>query len=275
MRLRVCAQCYMYIIMFILLLPIFVCAQTVNEKEAIAACKKVSDAYRNQNIRFDVVYKYADMAHPAKVLDSIRGRIQLNGDKFYYDIDNMITVHNDECTITLFKDEKLMYLSKPAVRTDGKKMKRKQIKTMDAIFSLMDSIALRTDSLQENKDQDKSIQYQIAVTGKYKMLTIRFPKGAQFKNIDIYIDTVANRIIKSLYIVRSQQMLGIDPGTPLPSNAGVSEYAVVEANYINYSAKSLNTSLFDSQSYFIRAEQKIVPAEAYKAYKIVIGTPNF
>ena len=269
-------SCFCIGLTIVFLLPGTAFSQNVNEPAVKALFKNISDLYQKENIRFDVIYKYADMSNPSHILDSLRGNIQLKGAQFYYNIDNMLTVQNEECSITLFKEEKLMYLSKQPKEETNKKKKKKQAKAMDAILTLIDSVGAKTDSsFRDNNQAKENAHFNLSVSGKYKLVTIDFPKGADFKNTKIYIDSVTGYISKAVYIVRSQQMLGVDPGTPIPANSGMSEYAMVESNYINYSNQDGDISLFDSNHYFSRNGKDIKPAESYKAYKIVIATPNF
>ena len=131
-------SCFCIGLTIVFLLPGTAFSQNVNEPAVKALFKNISDLYQKENIRFDVIYKYADMSNPSHILDSLRGNIQLKGAQFYYNIDNMLTVQNEECSITLFKEEKLMYLSKqPKEETNKKKKKKQETKVSSKLYNII------------------------------------------------------------------------------------------------------------------------------------------
>src|SRR5687768_7596976 len=83
------------------------------KQEALQLMQKMTDTYQQAaGLSFEVQFRYASETAPNAWLDSLTGRFIINGTQYWSDIDNTETISTGEYTITLFRDDQLMYLTK-------------------------------------------------------------------------------------------------------------------------------------------------------------------
>jgi hypothetical protein len=242
-----------FILLLITLTGNYVMAQSVKELEpAIEALKKAQVSLSEKPVSFDVRYIYANEHKPGEVLDSVTGRIEIAGNNYRCVMENTETVRNDRYNIVLFNDDQIIYLSKGV----------SQGAATDPLL-MMQSVL---------KDAGAK-NCQISSKGKYKTIRISFAPDAPCKQIEITLDTVSQRLSDMQYIVKTTQLTEA-PGADAATPEGYDEYAVVKASFYNYSTTITDSSRFDERTFFYKEGDVFKAAEAYKNYKIFIGSPN-
>jgi hypothetical protein len=97
----------------ILFQSLSVIAQDDLEKARIILKDVVQHYSAAKNLSFSIVYRYADENNAGVWLDSLNGKFKIHGNDYWYALANTETIGNRECTIVLFKDDKIMYIRKP------------------------------------------------------------------------------------------------------------------------------------------------------------------
>lgn len=228
-------------------------AQSVKELEpAIAALKKAQLSLSENPVSFDVKYSYANEHTPGNVLDSVKGRIEMAGNNYRCVMENTETVRNERYNIVLFNDDQIIYLSKGV--SEGA--------TTDPLL-LMQSVLKNSGAKN----------CQVSSKGKYKTILISFAPDAPCKQMEITLDTVTQRLSAMQYVVKTSQLTE-SPGADAATPEGYDEYALVKASFYNYSTTIADNSRFDERTFFTKEGEIFKAAEAYKNYKIFIGSPN-
>lgn len=228
-------------------------AQSGKELElAMEAMKKIQASLLGKPVSFDVKYIYTNEHTPGEVLDSVNGRIEMTGSNYRCVMENTETVRNERYNIVLFNDDQIIYLSKGV--TQG---------------TATDPLLLMQSVLKEAGAKS----CQMSSKGKYKTIRIDFAPDAPCKQIEITLDTVTQRLSAMQYIVKTSQLTEA-PGTDAATPPGYEEYALVRASFYNYSGVIADSARFDERSFFYKEGDVFKAADAYKNYKIFIGSPN-
>ena len=91
-------------------------AQEQKTDKAIQVFDALKQAYQiAQGVSFNVKYTYTNETRPNDVLDSLSGKFEISHDNYRYLLDSTETIHNNKYTIILFREDKIMYLTKPSL----------------------------------------------------------------------------------------------------------------------------------------------------------------
>ena len=225
-----------------------------SKDDMLTALGTVRAAYHtNGKLRFNVLYRYTNENDPSHVLDSLSGNFEIDGDNYRCVLDNTETMHNSRYTIMLFKEDKIMYIAGPG-HAGG-------FEPMQMIDSALSHIS--------------DIKFEQSVSGSGKVLSVIFPEGLAYKRIDFTVDAASGYLLKTTYIVKTDQMASPELNAQTGGNiSGYDAYARVEAIYSGFTLSNADASGFDEKNFFTREGKDFTVTDNYKDYKIFIGTPN-
>ena len=157
-----------------------------NDKQKVAEIlRDVSINYsRPGSLGFDISYRYANEQQPDISLDSLKGSFKISGDQYWYSLDNTEGIGNKEYIVMLFKEDEIMYLTKPSVSI------------MQNPVALIDSILIDNDS----------IQAQLNITSRQKRIKMDFMPGMKYKTIEYEID-LSGYITKMKCVVQASVII--------------------------------------------------------------------
>ncbi|SRR6266496_753084 len=235
------------------LLQIHVLAQEQQTDKAIQVFDTLKQAYQNATgLSFDVKYTYTNETKPDNVLDSLSGKFEISQDNYRYLLDSTETIHNDKYTIILFREDKIMYLTKPSLAVSAN-----PIEAIGEFF-------------KNNKD----VSCQLNTAHNTKVLSIHYPPGMVYKQINLTIDTATGYLVKAEYIVQTKLLMETQPQDEQANQNQYDEYARVEADFSNYKIGSIDSNEFDENRFFQRDGKNFKTTDPYKTYKIFIGSSN-
>lgn len=222
---------------------------TVAIAKAISIFRRVQAKSQQQPVSFEVNYTYSNESTPETLLDSLKGKIEINGENYRSTLDSTETIRNAKYSIVLFKEDKLMYLavnSKPTNPADP----------LETLNTLMKGAANSTFSYQKRNTT----------------INVSFPAGGNCKQLSIVIDTVSQRLVSMQYVLKTTLLMGDEMKNELPE--GYEEYAQVKASFYNYKDIPVNSSRFDEKAFFYKDGDTFKVTPEYEDYNIFVGTPG-
>lgn len=230
-----------------------VSAQEVNDTARLfEEMKRLQGAYQQKAMSFDVRYTYASELHPDVLLDSLSGHMEIAGSKYYYQLANTEMTANEKYVVTLFKEDKIMYLSKPATLNAADPLEQMRLS--------MKTAGVNRCTISE-KGTVKSIQVGFKDGGPYKELQMDFEKSSGY-------------LLAMKYILKTTMLMEATGGANAEVPAEYGEYAIVQSYYNNYKQLAPQESLFDNAKFFYKEGDEFKPAAAYSEYKIFVGSPG-
>jgi hypothetical protein len=224
-----------------------------DRSKVLTLMQQLLDTYRSTPyMSFDVHYKYAAEQAPAVYLDSLNGQFKLSNGRYWYNMDNTEAVCTNDYLIMLFKEDQVMYLTKPSV---------KAIRGMSNPVGLLDSLLLK------NKDIDFHVRDEAA----FHVIALSFSGNTSYKKIEYYIHKRSGLLQKTVNIVRAEELY---ESADRPFLEGAITYAIVEAAYSNYSTEAFDDWLFANDRYFRKQGAEYTAVTPFDSYKIFLGTPN-
>ncbi|KAA2243189.1 hypothetical protein F0L74_11785 [Chitinophaga agrisoli] len=220
---------------------------------AMQAIKEIQHGYNTRPMSFDIVYTYSNEHTPGKVLDSMKGRIELSGADSRCLLRNTESIHNSRYNVILFAEDKIMYLAKS-----------------DTAVNSADLLQPIRTALQTAGVTDCGISYQ----GSKKTVQISFRAGAPYKSLQITVDTLSGHLQAMRYVVKTALLMDAAAGGDATPGEGYEEYATVQAVFENYDDTPPGQDRFDEQAFFQREGTDLKVTAAYQDYKIFIGSPN-
>lgn len=217
-------------------------------KEAVATLKKLSAAYTAAPyLGFDILYRYATENAPGVYLDSLSGHVKTSGNRYWYELDNMESVYTPDYVIRLFREDKLMYLTK---QLPGAVNPVNAFTVSDSFFITNANI---TCSMQEMQERT--------------IIIIRFNEPGIYKRMEYYIDNKTGYLSKMISVIQAEQLYDPSVRSKLEGPA----WAIVETVYSNYNTAPIDENLFSSDRYFKKEGNEYVVTAAYEDYKIFLG----
>src|ERR1019366_122429 len=93
-----------------------VSAQQNNTHRIMELFGNIQEAYKKAgSLSCNLKYTYASESAPAVHLDSVAGKIEMHGENYRFLIDNTETIQTTNYTLLLFKDDKIMYISRSSI----------------------------------------------------------------------------------------------------------------------------------------------------------------
>jgi hypothetical protein len=225
-------------------------AQDVKSK-IVGELRTIAEKYQNTvGLSFDILYKYAQEESPSIFLDSLKGQYILNGKRFTYTIDQTQTFFDGEYVLVIYKDDSLMYLSKPL----------QQEAIVSSPFMMLDSL-LKKNNLQCTWEEK----------GNVKNAMLFFPDDPQIKSITYEIDKTSGYLNKIIQVVNSAQLY--DPQIAA-SLSDQHRFSIVEMVFDNYAKNSSNDALFNLNQYVKKEGADFKAQFPYQSYKVFLANPN-
>jgi hypothetical protein len=227
-----------------------ICGQS--NKKLLAEIKQLQNTYKKDRaLQFDIRYVYSKESRPSALLDSLEGKMEVSGNNYRIELNNTVTIKNDQYVINIFKDDKLIYVTRPSwsERSTSPSM-------------LIDSAFANISNLTYTIDSNTSI----------KRLALNFPKESSYKKVLFTINNASGYVTKVRYIVKTDRLLmTTGPGDAAKGN---DEYGIVEATFSNYKKGQNMPEVFDEKVFFIKKGNEYIPTDKYKDFSIFLGSPN-
>lgn len=222
--------------------------------QVMTEMKKMQSFYKAHPLSFDVKYTYAGEDAPEKILDSLSGRLEMSGDSYRCLLDSTETITNSRYSIMLFKEDKVMYLSKPAsAATPG-------------------SDPLQLIQLAMERTGAKSCD--VSRSGRNKVISIDFKEGGPYRQMEMTIDTLSGYLQSMRYVLKTALLMDASADADAAAQQGYDEYAVVLATFSDYHIMPADPSRFNEHTFFYKEGNEFIATQAYKDYKLFVGTPN-
>jgi hypothetical protein len=233
---------------FILLMGLNAICQTDQNVQAMQRLQDLATAYRKANhLSFNVTYRYSSELKPASFLDSLTGSFKLNGNSFWYGIDNAEFLGNDTINMAVFNLDKVIYLN-------GKSVVNQSANPL----ALIDSVLLN------NQYSSATIVSGAGVDD----LVINFQAGFQFKKVEYIIDTKSGFIKRMIGIIRSKEMN--DPALR-PLFDKKQAYGILDIAFTNYQTASFSDQALSPGKYFAKMNGNYQGLGNYASYQIITG----
>src|SRR5580693_9709680 len=105
-----------FISAFMLSVTLQCSGQTDLKAQAVQRLQDIAANYRKaDHLSFNVTYRYSSELKPTSFLDSLTGNFKLNGNSFWYGIDNAEFLGNDTINIAVFNQDKVIYVNGKSV----------------------------------------------------------------------------------------------------------------------------------------------------------------
>jgi hypothetical protein len=235
----------LFITICMLTLPVMAQIET-----ATRILKNIGLGYTVHPLAFDVKYIYSNEHTPDKILDSLKGNIEMSGSDYRYLLDSTETIHNSRYNIILFKEDKVMYLSGASA----------QLAAQDPI-----------QSVQTILEKSGATGCTISTEKGKTVIRIDFAAGGPCKQMKIVADTLKQRLYAMEYIIKTELL---KDGQDDADMEGYEEYALVSTIFYNYHDVQPDASRFDEKTFFYKEDAAFKVMPAYEAYKIFVATPN-
>lgn len=204
-------------------------------------------------LSYDIEYKYSNESKPAQVLDSSVGKVEIDSVGYWYTLDSTEMMMNATYCLTIFREDKIIYLSKAPVE--------RNISPVDILGK----------SLQKAG----KIIYKEQSGKKFKNIQISFPEAENCKQLDYKIDLKTGFITSMTYIVPTSQLISEDVRSTFDSEkSGYDKYARVEVTFSNYQSLTTKSTHLDETAFITKKGNDFVPNDQFKEYKIFIASPN-
>jgi len=216
--------------------------------------QKAQQAYRSAAfLSFHVQYRYANKNQPDNYIDTLSGEMAMDKNRMRFLVGDVETVTNEQYTIRVDKEEKLIYLStpQPAQMTDP--------------VAMLDTLLAHFAGIQTRVTHEKGVA----------TLQLSFPPGQTYKNITMAINESTGyfqKVVYELYtagLVEEDQLAGPDKNGPYQSEGRI------EILFSRYRQGQFTDALFKEDRYFTRlGKGKYEPSETYKDYRIFLASSS-
>lgn len=223
-------------------------AQTELER-ATAMLVRVKNAYDSGSMSFRLRYTYASADQPAMVTDSLLGEARFCGTNSYMSLGNIIFFRNKSFNISVFRDDKLIMLSKPSIRENEMQM------PTDYLTTVLKNTGVTKCSIKRAK--------QLVV------ITLEFAEAATCKFMEVVIDEPHSLITSMMVKVKK-------PGNPGANEplSGEAQYAIVRTEFSGFKVEPCDPAGFDENIFFTRKGDVFKPAPKYADYQVFLASPN-
>jgi hypothetical protein len=214
---------------------------------------QLKDQYgTGKQLSFNIGYSYATETNPAVVLDTETANIKMLKSKYYCSVNNTEIFSNDSVSIVLFKEEKIMYLSKNRQHTQFSN----PVQLMD---SLIRSKALTT--------------FNISASDNTKNVVIKFDQQMMYKELDFTIDTKTGYLKNIKYVVHSEALMDQSENNTEQIKPD-SEFSIVNAAFSDYSNEDSGIDQLSANQFYSKEGKDLKVTNAYKDFRIYKASPD-
>lgn len=218
------------------------------EKEREAVLKRLealSQTYTKASyLSFDVKYRYALESDPTRYLDSLNGSFKLNGNSYWYELDNTEFTGNDSMNITIFKDDKIIYLNDIRVHHSAT-----PIAILDSVIAMNQYNRVSTEK-----------------AGGEERIQIDFAEGFMYKQVKYVIDEKTGYLKRITTKVLSSEMY--DPAVKSMFE-NPSEFGILDLEFTNYKTGSFTSEVFSQNMYLQKSGDKYSAGSRYNGYQLI------
>jgi len=239
--------------LFILALINGVAQTTAGETHPLL--EKIQKAYRRaDHLSFSVNYVYANSGQPDRPTDSLRGEIQLDGDRCRFVIDNTETIVTEKHAIRIMNEEKAIYLLG----------KGQNMTALPDLLGMTDSLLAHMQGLTI------SVQQQ----GVFQLLVMKFPPGQMYSRISLIVDPATGYLQQASYAIHTEGLVGKDMVESQGHAAPYQPEGVINVFFSEYEHDRFRDDLFDENQIFARVAGHYQPVGQYKTFHIFLASNN-
>jgi len=210
----------------------------------------INTYYAASSVEFDITYRCSREETPGEYLDSLSGKFKMSGQRYWYRVDSMETIGNKDLVVVLFREDQVMYLSRPG-----------QLARSNNPLAMLDSFFMDND------------EYEYAVTDmqQEKKITLTSKKQDAVRKIEYFISRETGLLTRMHNTVNAGLLYDETVRQAMePANT----YVVIEMLFDNYRVNRAGADIPDAANYFKKEGQQYVTLPPYHMYKIFIGSPN-
>ncbi|MBO9151153.1 hypothetical protein ACFOTA_02970 [Chitinophaga sp. GCM10012297] len=228
-------------------------AQQVDTSRLFREITEVQAMFRDKELAFDMRYTYADESRPLAIIDSAKGKMEMTKAGSRYELSNVVCVNNNRYVIVLFKDDKLMYLSKAFFMTPADPFQQ-----MRAMIG-----------------QGSVRKFSVEKTADGKKLQLEFDPQGPCRKIELETNPVDGVVKKIRYTIRTEMIRGGSLGQISTEHAGdFGEHVVVSMYFEKYRKPEWSAAQFDEKNFFFREGEELKTTAAYQDYTIFKASTN-
>ncbi|MBI3883692.1 MAG: hypothetical protein HY305_05645 [Sphingobacteriales bacterium] len=227
-------------------------SQSSSREEALNAYRQLFNTYQHidyLSLEQDCTYKL--LSKPNEVVDTLRSHLKMHHNNYHLILNNTETIQNAEYTVALFKEDSVMHISKA---------KPNPLFAID----LVDTMILKMEGLDVTMQTKR----------KQQTITINYPDGMDYKTVQFLINKSTGYLTSTKYVVKAKLLMSpeeIEEATKTPE---ANEWGVIDNRFTHIETGKFDDSEFDMSKYFIKTGKEFKVTEAFKQYKIFIGSPD-
>lgn len=211
--------------------------------------EKLQQLYKLHALSFNIRYTYASELHPDVMLDSMKGAMELDGKNYHYLLDSTETIANSRYNIILFKEDKIMYVAKPATVVNEDPMSQ----------------------LRQLTGKSGMTACTVSEKGKHKIFSIKFSAESSCREMQFIIDKTSGYLLSMRYMIKTSMLMESATVDPDPEYG---EYAIVQTDFNNYKELKNGSLVYNEQDFFYKEGDVFKTTPAYSDYKVFTGSPN-
>ncbi|SFQ31172.1 hypothetical protein [Parafilimonas terrae] len=233
--------------------PVIVCSSQDLQLRHILEKSLEMYQHNDSALSFHVKFYYADYNEPSLIQDSITGVFAMSGKKVFFDIGKTKAVKNDSLAITVFEEDKLIYISS----------------IQDKLKEYQPGSVLET-LLSANYAAEK----KIAINSNIAEIQLKFKDTSICKSVAIEIDTNTSYIVKIETVVRKDA--ADDEANQYMLSHSEDDYSIITALYQEYAlAPKTSSPEFEASQYIQKnAEGHYMPSSRYADFTIFLANPK-
>ncbi|MBV8255406.1 MAG: hypothetical protein JO154_22590 [Chitinophaga sp.] len=216
-------------------------------EKATALMMRVKNAYDSANMSFQMKYTYAAADKPNIITDSLTGEIKMSGKDCLTSIGNVVLLKNKSYSISIFKEDKLMMLSRPS--------------------ELTESVQLPTTAITAALKKTGVVSCSMKKVKQMTSIIFKYDENASCKTLEVMIDETALRIMSMKAQVKK-------PGDA-DAQAASDTYVIISSVFSGFKSEKVDPSTFDEHMFFTRTGNVFKPSPKYADYQVFLASPNF
>lgn len=219
-------------------------------QKAVALMNKVQAATMATPYNCKVEYRYSNESTPAVLLDSKKGMMTVDSNRYFQLIGNTEMLHNNHYDIAVFNDDSLIYVTNATAATPG-------VQPLEKLGEMLKDSLLAGCTINSK--------------GTTKTVRFLFRPNVTYKWIEVVADTVKMKVMAVNMVMRTSLMMnGAEPGE------GYEEYALMSVLLSDYQSlkPGVIANIFDEKRFFHKTDKRLIPAAAYAGYRVFSGSPQ-
>lgn len=229
------------------------CTMAMGQKENIShflqPVQKAAGVFSDSSyLHVDMSYYYAAGSKPSAYLDSINAEYKIWKNNSWYRIDSTEALRNERLMVVVFRQDKLLYLSKP----DKSFSPQSQ-------FALLDSIA----------DGRYPVSHEISKQGSLTCYSLKFLQPTIYKEMHFWIDR-QGRITKTSQVINSLLLQANMKEVDTVSE----EWMLVELRFANYRTDDFAIKDFNISRYLEQVNGEWRPVSGFGNFNVFKAQPQ-